>query len=648
MSASSRRSPKSKLLKIDVCNFGRESAISGTDMVTAAAPALPDSHALSQAAVGTACSSARPFTSFQSVYQSSLLPGDSVPQLENSKVAASKKVSSKNTNDTLPAPVSFTAATSPSERPWTPALPSFSVKANASNTEPEPATREVPQSSMSEQSQATPGLTERASNTQEYSLSASTQDRPSNLIQSAVASSRNASAIKPQPAARQTPQSSMSKLSLETPDLAKRADNVPESSLPISTQDPSSNLIRSAVTTSHNASATEPEPAAREVAQLSMSEQEAAALDRLATLKHSAVADTVADTSSVSSSITAGAANATVASTRQLAASREPAFNLQAPTSTPSYLLGAPSVPQVSQVESSLESRQPANSSRTSQTSTSQQPSVDPALFTKGLAAALAPQNGNLAFSLKIMESTLQARHAQQVAQPELTDRNQAATQIKSAEHSPAALLAPNATHATSSPMSPAAIPGEVAAAAATVSPVWNEAAAAPQLDVSPDTQLSEPHQPANLSTVAALHDAQPILPESPRPSAISEILLQLGGKDQAAAIRVTDRAGAVNVSVHATDPDLRSSLRSNLGDLASQLTHQGWKTEVVKPGTTLTRGETSQDPHQDGQRSPGQQQPSSQGERQPQRDRRASSGQWLATFEEQASGNSGNPGGTN
>jgi hypothetical protein len=142
------------------------------------------------------------------------------------------------------------------------------------------------------------------------------------------------------------------------------------------------------------------------------------------------------------------------------------------------------------------------------------------------------------------------------------------------------------------------------------------------------------------------MHDAQPVLPEAPRTNATGEILLQLGGKDQAAAaIRVSDRAGTVNVSVHAADADLRSSLRSNLGDLASQLSHQGWKTEVVKTGTTLTRGETSQDPRQDGQRSPGQQQPSSQGERQPQRDRRAASGQWRAEFEEQSSGN---PGGKN
>lgn len=581
-------------------------------MVTAAAPALPDSHALSLAAVGPASSSARPPTSFQSVYQSlPLLAGDSVSQVETSKVASSKKVSSKNTNDTLPAPVSSTAATSPSERPWTPALPSFSVKANASATEPEPVTREVPPSSMSEQSPATSTLVERADNIRESSLPATAQARPSNLIQSAVASSLNASAVEPQSAAQEVAQLSMSEQSAPTPAVPVRAGNILEYSLPASTREPSSNQIRSTVAGSRSAS-------------------------------------TFSVASAINPDNSSAPAPGIATSTRQLAASREPAFNLQAPTNTPSYLLGAPSILQGSQVEASPESRPSANSPRSSQSSTSQQPSVDPALFTRGLAAALAPQSGNLAFSLKMMESTLQARHAQQVAQPELTDRNQAATQIKSAEHNPAALLAPNATHATSSPMSPAAIPGEVAAAAATVSPVWNEAAAAPQLNVSPDTQLSEPHQPANLSTVAALYDAQPILPEAPRPSAASEILLQLGGKDQAAAIRVTDRAGAVNVSVHATDPDLRSSLRSNLGDLASQLTHQGWKTEVVKSGTTLTRGETSQDPHQDGQRSPGQQHSSSQGERQSQRDRRGSSGQWLAAFEEQASGNSGNPGGTN
>jgi hypothetical protein len=278
------------------------------------------------------------------------------------------------------------------------------------------------------------------------------------------------------------------------------------------------------------------------------------------------------------------------------------------------------------------------NSSRPSETH-----SVDPGLFTKGLAAALAPKTENLAFSIKIQESNSVARHAQQAAQLDPADRNQAATQSKSEEHTAAPSLASSATHPTTPP---AAISGEVVAATATINPVWNAAAAAPQVDLRSDTQFSEPHQSANISTVAAVHDAQPVLPEAPRPPAAGEILLQLGGKDQtAAAIRVTDRAGTVNVSVHANDADLRSSLRSNLNDLASQLSHQGWKTEMVKTGTTLTRGESSQDSRQDGQRSPGQQQPSSQGERQPQRDRRSASGLWRAEFEEQASGN---PGGTN
>ena len=197
-------------------------------------------------------------------------------------------------------------------------------------------------------------------------------------------------------------------------------------------------------------------------------------------------------------------------------------------------------------------------------------------------------------------------------------------------------------TSAAHTSEAPATATGEAAAVAATVNPAWNAAAASPQLDISSSTQFSEPREPVNPSTVAAVHEAQNILPDTQRPAAAAEIMLQLGGKDQAAAIRVTDRAGTVSVSVHAADADLRTSLRSNLGDLATQLSHQGWKTEVVKTGTVLTRAETSQDPQQGGQRSPNQQQPSAQGDRQPQKDRRSNSGQWVAEFEEQASGNSG------
>jgi len=440
--------------------------------------------------------------------------------------------------------------------------------------------------------------------------------------------------------------------SLSLPAQPSAPDHEPatkwESSLPTSLSSQPSTLTQPAVSTSNMARTTvasQPESAAQEVAQLSMPEQP---VNVSGLAPHAGPAPTRDRASNLAQSD--AAASRTVAepvtASRQPALTREPASNLQGPFIAPSALLGAPSLPQVSQVESSLESRQTANSSRSPEAHASQQPSVDPALFTKGLAAALAPQNGNLAFSLKMSESTLAARHAQQIAQPDATSRNSAASQTKSEEDIAVPALSSSAVRASSAP---AVTPAQVADATATVNPVWNGAAAPPQLAVQPDSLLSEPHAPANLSTVAAMHEAQAVLPEAPRPNAAGEILLQLGGKDQtAAAIRVTDRAGTVNVSVHATDSDLRTSLRSNLGELASQLTHQGWKTEIVKTGTTVARGESSQDTHQDGQRSPGQQQPSSQGERQPQRDRRASSGQWQAALEEQASVNSGNSGGTN
>jgi hypothetical protein len=328
--------------------------------------------------------------------------------------------------------------------------------------------------------------------------------------------------------------------------------------------------------------------------------------------------------------------NTGLASSRQLAPGRDPAFNPQGSIPTPPESLAAPA-PETEVPDSR---RSPENPSRGSAAGPSSQRSVDPALFSKGLAASLAPKNENLAFSLRLLDSTSAARRTPVAPQPG-TARTQPATLTKNDERPPASPAAATATRAPA----PANLPGEFAAATATANPVWADASAPAHPDLRTDIQISEPREAANPSAVAALHEAQPVLPETPKPNATGEILLQLGGKDQAAAIRVSDRAGTVNVSVHAADPDLRSSLRSNLGELASQLTHQGWKTDVVKTGTVLTRGETSQDSRQDGQRSSGQQQPSAQGERQPQRDRRANSGQWLAELEEQASGK---PGGTN
>jgi len=333
-------------------------------------------------------------------------------------------------------------------------------------------------------------------------------------------------------------------------------------------------------------------------------------------------------------------ATAITATANQLTALRAPGLTLQAPASAPSFSIGAPALPTIPEV-SLPDQRQPTAPSRSARAAagTSSEPAIDPALFSKGLAATLAPRQSNLAFSLKMAESSSTARRAQQAMQPETADRNGTPAQAKSQERTAAFTLPASATHATAAP---ATVAGEVAAVASTMNHAWNVAAATPQPELRSEMQFLEPRVAATLSTVAAMHEAQQILPETARPNAAAEIMLQLGGKDQAASIRVTDRAGTVNVSVHAADAELRSSLRTNLGDLATQLSHQGWKTEVVKTGTVLTRAETSQDPQQGGQRSPNQHQPSSQGERQQQRERRSSSGQWLAEFEEQASGNSG------
>ena len=110
-------------------------------------------------------------------------------------------------------------------------------------------------------------------------------------------------------------------------------------------------------------------------------------------------------------------------------------------------------------------------------------------------------------------------------------------------------------------------------------------------------------------------------------------------------AIRVADRAGAVNVSVHASDPVLRDSLRSNLGELSSQLSEQGWKAEALQTVATAAPSDSRQDSHGGGQQS-SQQQQSFGGDRQPQRDRRSSGNQWQQELEQQISGGNAHPGG--
>jgi hypothetical protein len=156
-----------------------------------------------------------------------------------------------------------------------------------------------------------------------------------------------------------------------------------------------------------------------------------------------------------------------------------------------------------------------------------------------------------------------------------------------------------------------------------------------------------EPTETAHSNLPLAVQEAHFSAPEIPNTSASSEILLHLTGNgESSAAIRIADRAGSVNVSVHASDPVLRESLRSNLGELSTQLNAQGWKADVVKSAAAAvaTHSESQQDSQANGQR--GSQQQSSGGERQPQRDRRANGGQWQQELDQQITGGDAHPGG--
>jgi hypothetical protein len=177
-----------------------------------------------------------------------------------------------------------------------------------------------------------------------------------------------------------------------------------------------------------------------------------------------------------------------------------------------------------------------------------------------------------------------------------------------------------------------------------------NDAPAAPRpAGTGPAAWTSQSPDAAHVPAAVAVHEAQPVLPDSPKINTNGEILLHLQGNDQSsAAIRVMDRAGSLNVSVHASDSDLRNTLRSNVGELVSQLNGQGWKTDVDKPALATVRAQTSQDPQSNGQRSPGQQQSSGDNQQQAQRDRRSNSGRWIQELEQQTAGQSSTSGGKN
>lgn len=265
-------------------------------------------------------------------------------------------------------------------------------------------------------------------------------------------------------------------------------------------------------------------------------------------------------------------------------------------------------------------------------------PSSTASLAAKSLSTAL-PQN--TAFSLHLENQDSSAPLAQ--AKPQPADTHADASAAKR-EDPPAASSA-----GSSVPSEPpdANLLKEPSNSAANLPA--SEVSAVARPEIGPAAWTSQPADAPHVPAAVAVHDAQPVLADSPKLNLSGEILLHLQGNDQSsAAIRVVDRAGSVNVSVHASDTELRNALRSNVGELVSQLNGQGWKAEVDKPGISAARAQTSQDPQADGQRSPGQQQSSNGSERQPQRDRRSGAGRWIEELQQQTSGQSGNPGGKN
>jgi hypothetical protein len=266
-------------------------------------------------------------------------------------------------------------------------------------------------------------------------------------------------------------------------------------------------------------------------------------------------------------------------------------------------------------------------------------------------AAAMAPRTGGLAFSIHLVGASPIPKSAPAAAP--------AAAPVKSPTPAPAPVPNPASRDAKAS-----ALPRDTAenrttdfgkeiqkSAAPEAAPAAHEASAVSLLETQQAAPRLESNEPVTRTTPGlAVHDVQPIAPESPKPAAGTEILLQLGGKDQAsAAVRLVDRAGTVNVSVHTPDADLRNSLRSNISELTSQLNAQGIRAEVAKPVAAAAHMEHSpQDSRQDQQASSGRQQSFTQGEREQQRDQKSNSSRWMDEFEEESTGEAGNSGGTN
>ncbi len=559
-------------------------------MVTASAPVVPDPHALATAAATAALNSTAPPISFLSVYQSLPLPdkstGTAVAALPSGKepLGTSKGIDGNKKDPSDSANKQPTIATLSPVPDLPPQRPWVPSPPAFSRTAQAPTVEPLPLPLASAHIDSKPPTIE----TPELATAATpVPPAPKNSIKIIAA---NAFA---RPAAAKTLIPAVAAKTLET-------------ALPPSVRDQASNLAQTA-------------PAVSPAPPLPLGSTAAPA------------------------GKPTGPASLIAAGQRQKASFNESITNVQTPSGNP---LAPTAVLPVSLPGLTQRLTDP---SRDTAAGAKPQPGFVPAVTGKGLTASIVPRTENLAFSLRMMdpESPAHQAHATPQPTPQPTPvRAQPSTEAKVETKNDSRSTPPARTTTASRPLSFEQTSRQ--ASNEPVDPSWNQPPASSRQDMSAEVHVFETPQPAHASLVSTLHEVQPALPEAPKPNTTGQILLQLGGKEQSAAIRVSERAGTVNVSVHSADPELRSSLRSNLGELASQLTHQGWKTEVVRSGTVLTRPENPHDSSSDGQRSSQQQQSSPNGERQPQRERRANNGQWLADLEEFESGSSGNPGGRN
>jgi hypothetical protein len=169
----------------------------------------------------------------------------------------------------------------------------------------------------------------------------------------------------------------------------------------------------------------------------------------------------------------------------------------------------------------------------------------------------------------------------------------------------------------------------------------------APASELRTSALAYESNESSQVAPATSVHDV-PMAADASKTSTTSEILLHLAGaNNQSAAVRVVDRAGTVSVAVHASDTGLKTTLRSNLSDLATQLNGQGIKADVVKPAVLAAHADNLRDSHHQGERPANQQHQASQGNRQSPRQRRAGTERWMDELEKETTGDAGTEGGT-